>query len=119
MKWLAGILLICSSLFSDIIAIASDGNTSNSNISSQASRSDYYIFIDEKGDTLEVLNNSFKDIKGGASSKLIEMLKDKKVSHFIASEFGDKLERALDTNDIKHTIYVGSVKMFIEQEIKK
>ncbi len=119
MKWLAGILLVSSSLFSDIIAIASDGDTVRADISSQASRSNYYIFIDEKGVSLEIMSNSFKYIKGGASSKLIEMLKDKKVSHFVASEFGDKLKSALDTNSIKHTIYEGSVKTFIEQEIKK
>ena len=119
MKWFAGILIVCSSLLSDIIVIASDDNTLSSNVSSKASRSNYYIFIDEKGNTLEILNNSFKDIKGGASSKLLEMLKDRKVSYFVASSFGDKLENLLDSNNIKYRIYNGNVNRFIEQLIKK
>ena len=119
MKWLVGIVLVCSSLLSDVIAIASDGNTITSNVSSNASRSDYYIFIDEKGNTLEILDNSFKDIKGGASSKLVEMLKNKKVSHFVASNLGDKLENSLNTNKIKYSIYNGHINTFIEQLVKK
>ena len=91
MKWLGGLLIICSSLFSDITAIASDGDDLNSNISSKASRCSYYIFIDENGKTLEILQNLHKNIKGGASSKLIDMLNRKNVSHFIASSFGEKL----------------------------
>lgn len=114
MKWLVGIIIICSSLLSDVIAIASDGKTLSSNVSSKASRSAYYILIDEKGNTLEILNNSFKNIKGGASSELIKMLKNKKASYFIASSFGDKLENALNTNNIKYKIYKGSINTFIE-----
>ena len=114
MKWLVGMIIFFSSLFSDTIAIASDNNTLSSNISSQASRSNYYIFIDEKGNVLEILNNNFKNIKGGASSKLIEMLKDKKVSSFIASSFGDKLKNLLDLNSIKYNVYNGTTNEFIE-----
>ena len=119
MKWLVGVLIVCSSLLSDVIAIASDGDKLSSNVSSNASRSDYYIFIDEKGNTLEILNNSFKDIKGGASSKLVEMLKNKQVSHFVASSLGDKLENSLNSNKIKYTIFNGSINTFIEQLVKK
>lgn len=119
MKWLVGIIIVCSGLLSDVIAIASDGNTLSSNISSNASRSDYYIFINEKGNTLEILSNSFKDIKGGASSKLVEMLKNKQVSHFVAANLGDKLENSLNSNNIKYTIYEGNINTFIEQLVKK
>ncbi len=119
MKWLAGLLIVCSSLFSDIIAVASDGDNLNSNISTQASRCNYYIFIDGKGKILEILQNPHKDIKGGASSKLIEMLNRKNVSHFFASNFGGKLIILLDSNDIKYTIYEGNINTLIQQVIKK
>jgi predicted Fe-Mo cluster-binding NifX family protein len=119
MKWLVGLLIVCSSLFSDIIAVASDGDNLNSNISSKASRCNYYVFIDKNGKTLEILQNSHKDIKGGASSKLIEMLNRKKVSHFIASSFGEKLIISLDSNNIKYTIHKGDINTFIQQVIKK
>jgi len=119
MKWLVGIIIVCSSLLSDIIAIASDGDKLSSSISSNASRSDYYIFIDEEGNTLEILNNSFKDIQGGASSKLIKMLKNKKVSHFVASRLGGKLENSLNSSKIKYTIYNDSINTFIKKLVKK
>ena len=118
MKWIFGALLVCSSLFSDVIAIASDGDNLNSNISSQASRCNYYIFIDENGNTLKILQNLNKDIKGGASSKLIDLLNNEKVSHFIASSFGDKLIKSLDSNNIKYTAHQGSINTFIKQVLK-
>ncbi|MCD6432500.1 MAG: hypothetical protein J7L21_00520 [Sulfurimonas sp.] len=119
MKWIFVALLVCSSLFSDIIAIASDGNNLNSNISSQASRCNYYIFIDKNGNIIEILQNFNKDIKGRASSKLIDMLNNKQISHFIASNFGDKLIMSLNSNNIKYTTYKGTVNSFIKQKIKK
>ena len=119
MKWLVGLLIVCSSLFSDVIAVASDGDNLNSNISTQASRCNYYVFIDEKGKILEILQNPHKDIKGGASSKLIEMLNRKNVSHFIASNFGEKLIMSLGSNNIKYTIDKGNINTFIQQVIKK
>jgi len=118
MKWIFVALLVCSSLFSDVIAIASDGNNFNSNISSQASRCNYYIFVDKSGNVLEILQNLNKNIKGGASSKLIDMLNNKKVSHFIASNFGDKLIMSLDSNHIKYTTYEGKVNTFVKQVVK-
>ena len=119
MKWIGGLLMFYSSLFSGMIAIASDGDNLNSNISSKASRCNYYVFIDKNGKALEVLQNAHKDIKGGASSKLVEMLNRKKVSHLIASSFGEKLILSLDSNNIKYTVFRGNINTFIEQAVKK
>ena len=119
MKWLVGLLIVCSSLFSNVIAVASDGDNINSNISSKASRCNYYILINKSGNVLEIIPNSNKDIKGGASSKLIEMLNRKKVSHLIASSFGDKLMMSLDSNNIKYTIFKGKINTAIKQIIQK
>ena len=119
MKWLMLMVIICSSLFSDIIAVASDGDSFSSNISSKASRCNYYILIDENGKSLEVLQNPHKDVMRGASSKLIDMIQNKKVSHLIASSFGDKLTASLNSHNIKYTIYKGEINTFIENVIKK
>ena len=119
MKWLVLIVMIYSGLFSDVIVIASDGNSLNSDISSKASRCNYYIFLDENGNTLEVLQNPHQDVFGGASSKLIDMIHNKKVSHLVAASFGDKLTASLNSNNIKHTIHKGEINTFIEDVIKK
>ena len=119
MKWLVLMVMVCSGLFSDIIAVASNGNSLSSNISSKASRCNYYIFIDENGKTLEVLQNPHKDVMGGASSKLIDMIQNKKVSHLVASSFGSKLIASLNSHNIKYTIYEGKISTFIKNVIKK
>ena len=119
MKWLVLIVMIYSGLFSDVIVVASDGNSLNSDISSKASRCNYYIFLDENGNTLEVLQNPHKDVFGGASSELIDMIHNKKVSHLVASNFGDKLVSSLNSHNIKYTIYKSEISTFIENVIKK
>lgn len=115
MRWIVGLLIVCSSLFSDVIAIASDGDTLNSNISSKASRCTHYVFVDEKGKVLEIVQNPHKDIRGGASNQLVEMLSNKKVSHFIASNFGDKLLKLLDSKSIVYTAHKGTINAVIQQ----
>ena len=119
MKWIVGVLLICTSLFADMTVIASDGEKLDSRISSEASRCHYYIFIDENGKVLKILRNPHQDVRGGASSKLLEMLKDRKVSHMMASNFGEKLMRGLESNKIKYTIYQGDINSAIKSLDKK
>jgi predicted Fe-Mo cluster-binding NifX family protein len=109
MKWIIGLLIVYSSLFSDITVVASDSGTLNANISSEASRCAYYVFLDSEGKVLETVQNPHKDVQGGASSKLIALLKEKKVSHMIASNFGDKLIGHLEANHIKYTIHKGDI----------
>lgn len=119
MKWIVGVLLICTISFADMIVIASDGKKLDSRVSSEASRCHYYIFIDENGKVLEVVRNPHQDVQGGASSRLLEMLKDKKVSHMLASNFGEKLMRGLESNKIKYTIYQGDINGAIKSLEKK
>lgn len=109
MRWFLGLLVIVSTFYSDIAVVASDGKDLTSDVSSKASRCDYYIFIDKSGDVLEVIQNTHKDVSGGASNKLVAMLNEKRVSHIIAASFGDKLIGALQSNDISHTVHIGSV----------
>ncbi len=118
MKWILGLLILCSSLFSDITVLASDGNTLNAKVSSKASRCSYYIFLNSEGKVLETMKNPHKDVQGGASSKLLAMLKEKKVSHMIAANFGDKLIGYLEENHIKYTLHKGDVNSAI-QSLKK
>ncbi len=114
MKWFIALLIVCSSLFSDITVIASDGNTLNANISSEASRCAYYVFLDSDAKVLETIQNPHKDVWGGASSKLLALLQEKKVSQMIASNFGDKLIGFLEANHIKYIVYKGDINSAIQ-----
>jgi len=119
MKWFLGLLVLFSTLYADVTVVASDGKEITSNVSSKASRCNYYFFIDKSGKVIEVEQNAHKDVRGGASSELVDMLNDKKVSHIIAASFGDKLTGALRSNDISYTLHKGSVESVIEHLIKK
>ncbi len=114
MKWFIGVLIICSSLFSNVTVVASTGDTLEAEIAAEASRCDYYVFFDNEGKVLETMKNPHKDVQGGASSKLVAMLKEKKVSHMIASNFGDKLIKHLRSNHIKYTIRKGGISDVIQ-----
>ena len=109
MKLLIGILVLCSTLYSDVTVIASDGDVVTANVSSKASRCDYYIFVDQNGKVTEIIENRHKEVRGGASSALVTMLKERQATHFIAASFGDKLVSALRANNIRYTVVTGSV----------
>ncbi len=119
MKWLIGLLVVCTALFADLTVVASEGNSLDSEVSSKASRCNYYFFVDTNGDVLEVIQNAHQDVRGGASSELVAMLKDRKASHIIAASFGDKLIGSLQSNDIRYTVHKGTIKSAIEHLIKK
>jgi len=114
MKWIIGLLIVCSSLFADITVVASDSNTLNATISEKASRCAYYIFLYDDGKIMETVQNPHKDVQGGASSKLVAILKEKKVSHMIAANFGDKLIGHLEANHIKYTVHRGDIHSAIQ-----
>jgi predicted Fe-Mo cluster-binding NifX family protein len=112
--WIIGLLMVCSSAFADVIMVASDGNTLNATISSETSRCSHYILLDGEGNVLEIIENPHKYVQGGASLKLVTMLNDKKVSHIISSNFGDKLIGHLQSNDIKYTVHKGDINSVIQ-----
>ncbi len=49
MKWIIGLLIICSSLFSNVTVVASTGETFEAEIALEDSRCGYYIFFDNEG----------------------------------------------------------------------
>ncbi len=119
MKFFIGILVLVSALYSDITVVASDGDSVTANVSSKASRCDYYIFVDQSGNVIEVIENGHKEVRGGASSALVTMLKERQATHFVAANFGDKLVSALKSNNITYTVTTGSVKNAIGTLIKR
>ena len=119
MKWFIGVLIFASAMYADITVVASDGDVITANVSSKASRCDYYIFVDQSGKVIEVIENGHKEVRGGASSALVSMLKKREATHFIAASFGDKLVSALKANNITYTVTSGSVDNAIETLIKR
>lgn len=110
MRWLLGLLLMVGISWAEVVVIASDGKDLSADVSSSASRCDYYIVMDENGNMLKSMGNPHHDVRGGASSHLVALLQSEQASHFIAAEMGMKLEEALIARKISYSLFDGSVK---------
>ncbi len=91
------------------IAIASDGNSENSEISQRGGRAPYYlVFVD--GKITEKIRNPFAMGGGGAGFSVAYMLANKQVQLVIAGELGDNMKDALQEKGIRYEEKNGKVK---------
>ena len=82
------------------LAVASEGNDLESEISSKGGRAPYYlVFENEK--LLEKIKNPFAIGSGGAGWSVAYMLAEKKVELVIAGQVGKNMELALKEKGIK------------------
>mgnify|MGYP000675098905 CR=1 FL=1 len=82
------------------IAIASEGDNENSEISLKGGRAPYYLIFEDKK-LVEVIKNPFATGSGGAGFSVAYMLADKKVNLVIAGKFGGNMESALKEKGIE------------------
>ncbi len=82
------------------IAIASEGQDKNSEISSKGGRAPYYLIFEDKK-LLEAIKNPFATGSGGAGFSVAYMLADKKVDLVIAGKIGGNMETALKEKGIE------------------
>lgn len=83
------------------IAVAALKKGENSEISTQAGRSPFYLIFDERGKLLEELKNPFSVGGGGAGFGVAKMLADKEVSAVAAGKFGANMADALKERGIR------------------
>jgi len=84
------------------IAIASEGETENSEISLRGGRAPFYLVFDsETGKLIEKIKNPFAVGGGGAGWSVAYMLADKGVKKVIAGRAGPNMEFALKEKGIK------------------
>ncbi len=93
------------------VAIASLGKDLESEVSSVAGRSPYYVIF-ENGKLIEVFKNPFL-VGGGAGFGIARILKDKGVSKVIAGNFGGNMKNSLKEYNIEYIESKGKVKDFI------
>ena len=94
------------------IAIASEGKTKNSEISSRAGRAPYYLIFENKK-LVEVIKNPFAVGSGGAGWSVAYMLADKKVNQVIAGKIGPNMQTALKQKNLKFKEKQGKVKKLV------
>ena len=73
------------------IAVASDNKNATSHVGTIAGRSHYYLIFNSTGKLAEVIENPYKDVRGGAGPSTANFLADKGVTIVIAETFGGKM----------------------------
>ncbi|MBN1224714.1 MAG: NifB/NifX family molybdenum-iron cluster-binding protein [Candidatus Aminicenantes bacterium] len=91
------------------IAIASDGDTIESQVGSQGARCPWFLFFDANGQLLETLENPYWQERGGAGINCAELLAEKGVTIFVAGNVGHKMSAALESSGIASISFSGTV----------
>jgi predicted Fe-Mo cluster-binding NifX family protein len=92
------------------IAIASEGETMESQVGSQGARCPWFLFFDGKGELTETLENPHKEKRGGAGISCAKLLADNDTTIFVAGFVGDKMAGALEQHNITFISFSGTVK---------
>ena len=91
------------------IAIASEENNENGQVSDRAGRATYYLIFDENKKLLETIKNPFSVGGGGAGFSVAKMLADKGINTVIATKLGGNMAGALNDRDVGHKEFSGSI----------
>ena len=101
------------------IAIASDGETTDSPVGGKAARCKYFLIFDEEGQLTEVLENPHGNAPGGAGPKTADFLAQKGVTLLVAGNIGRKMIAALETKKIAHVEFTGTVEDGLRHALKE
>jgi predicted Fe-Mo cluster-binding NifX family protein len=101
------------------IAVASEGETADSRVSSQGARCPWLLFFDEDGKLAEALENPYRETRGGAGTECAGLLAEHSATHFIAVHIGDKMAAALEDRNIAFVSFSGTVKDAVAHILEK
>jgi predicted Fe-Mo cluster-binding NifX family protein len=100
------------------IAVAADSDTQTATVSNQAARCAYYLIFDNSGKLLEVIDNPYKDARGGAGPSVVSFLSRNGVTEIIAEAFGSKMIDAMKSKGIKYFELSGSADEAVNRILK-
>ncbi len=100
------------------IAVAANGNTVASPVSPVAAKSTYVLIFDGKGAFVEALSNPHKDVGGGASALVIDLLSGRGVTTMVAGNFGDKMIAGMKAKRITFIEFKGTAAEAIKKALK-
>jgi predicted Fe-Mo cluster-binding NifX family protein len=84
------------------IAVASNDKNAMSSISSRAGRCPYYLIFSSTGKLIEVIENPYGDVRGGAGPSMANLLAEKGVTTVIAEAFGGKMINAMKSRGVTY-----------------
>ena len=100
------------------IAVASNSKQPTTNVSSLAGRSPYYLIFDNTGKLIEVIENPYKDVRGGAGSSVAYYLAEKGVTIVVAETFGGKMINAMKSKGITYYEFKGIASAAVKTILK-
>ena len=92
------------------IAIASQGETTDTSVSNRAGRCKYFLMFDKEGQLTEVLENPHRDALFSVGSETADLLAGKGVTLLVASNVGSRMIEALQKKEIAYIEFAGIVK---------
>ncbi|HHO47981.1 MAG TPA: hypothetical protein ENN06_05960 [Desulfobacteraceae bacterium] len=100
----------CSALAAGepFIAVAAEGETAESSVSTQSARVPYFLFFDDQGVLAEAVVNPFREVQRGAGPQVADFLAAKGIRIIIAGEFGPRMIGALQSREMEFRTAVGS-----------
>lgn len=102
-----------------LIAVASDGQSLESDVSPLAGRAPYFLIVDGEGRLREAIENPFKDTRGGAGVSAAGLLAEKNVTIVVAEKFGAKMRDALAAKEIAVFEFEGTVIEAVSKILEK
>ena len=91
------------------IAVAAGNKTAKASVSNMAAKCPYYLFFNDKGEMVEVIDNPYKDAMRGAGTSAASFLIQKDVDIIVAGSFGLKMVNALRNSGKTFFEFKGSV----------
>lgn len=95
------------------IAIASEGKTVDSQISTKGGRAPYYLILENKK-IIETIKNPFAQGSGGAGFSVAHMLAEKNINLVIAGKLGKNMINALKEKGIEFKEDSGEITKILE-----
>lgn len=92
------------------VAIASTGNTLESNIDSSFGRCAWFIIVDTEDGGMEFIPNTNRDMEEHAGKAAVELVATRNVSMIVSGEFGAKIKPLLDSMHIQMVVIKDSEK---------
>ncbi len=101
------------------IAVASDGKTVSSAVSSVAARSSGFLIFDGNGKFVEAISNPHKEIRRRAGPLVVNFLAQKGVNVISAQSFGKKMVDAMKAKGIVHFEFKGNADDAVRKYLKQ
>jgi predicted Fe-Mo cluster-binding NifX family protein len=92
------------------VAIASTGNTLESNICHQFGRCEYFIIYDTETKAMEFIPNPNKDLTEGSGQASVLLVTSRNINKIISGDFGIKIKPILDSLKIQMIVLKDSKK---------